>query len=129
MPPIPFFRIPYKTYKHLLQLLAQQAFEASVEHAKEHSRTSKLAIIAWGSSDKIHERQESDKQIIFTKGKQIDPLGTEKPTAIEISWSLRKFLDAGPKSTILNCTLQRSTKPPCFKAPGSEDPDLGPDFQ
>ncbi|KAF2195479.1 hypothetical protein K469DRAFT_722705 [Zopfia rhizophila CBS 207.26] len=91
-------KLPRKIYEHLLQGMAQQGFERSVAHATEHRRTSRLAIIAFGSSDKVYDREDSQNQIIFVKGKQVDPLGKEKPMAIQIGWCLRKFSMVGASS-------------------------------
>ncbi|KAF2203058.1 hypothetical protein GQ43DRAFT_454705 [Delitschia confertaspora ATCC 74209] len=76
-------KLPRKVYEHLLQGMAQQGFERGVSYATEHNRTSRLAIIAFGTSDKVYDREESENQIIFAKGKQVDPLGQEKPLAIQ----------------------------------------------
>lgn len=116
-------KLPRKVYEHLLQGMAQQGFERSVNHAMEQERDSKLQIIAFGSSDKVYDREDSQNQIIFVKGKQMDPLGAEKPMAIQIGWCLRKFVDAGPKSDILDFSLSRSTHPPTRDSPGSDDSD------
>lgn len=110
-------------YEHLLQGLAQQGFERSAAHAADQKRTSKLAIIAWGSSDKVYDREDSQNQIIFVKGKQIDPLGNEKFTAVQMGWCLRKFVDAGSKSDVLDFSLSRSSKPPTRESPASDDSD------
>ena len=120
----PSSRLPRKIYEHLLQGLAQQGFERSVAHATEHNRSSKLAIIAFGSSDKVYDREDSQNQIIFVKGKQVDPLGNETSTAIQIGWCLRKFVDAGPKSDILDFSLSKSSKPPARDPASSDDSDL-----
>ena len=90
--------------------MAQQGFERSIEHAKEQGRNSKLKIIAFGSSDKVYDREDSQNQLIYVKGKQVDPLGGEGPTSVKISWCLRKYVV--PKSDILDFSLSRSTKPP-----------------
>lgn len=103
--------------------MAQQGFERSVAHATDQERTSKLAVIAFGSSDKVYDREDSQNQIIFIKGRQIDPLGIERSTAIQIGWCLRKFVDAGPKSDILDLSLSRSTRPPTRDPPESDDSD------
>ncbi|KAF2115469.1 hypothetical protein BDV96DRAFT_80266 [Lophiotrema nucula] len=116
-------KLPRKIYEHLLMGMAQQGFERSIKHAQESKRASKLAIIAFGCSDKVYDREDSSNQIIFVKGKQIDPLGNEKPTAVQIGWCLRKFVDAGPKSEILDFSLARSCKPPTREGPGSDDSD------
>jgi len=110
-------------YEHLLQSLAQQGFERSAVHASDQERASKLAIIAWGSSDKVYDREDTQNQIIFVKGRQIGPLGGEKFTAVQIGWCLRKFIDAGSKSDILDFSLSRSSKPPTREVPGSDDSD------
>ncbi|KAH7091032.1 hypothetical protein FB567DRAFT_437077 [Paraphoma chrysanthemicola] len=75
-------RLPRKIYEHLLANLAQQSFERSSSHAREQGRSSKLSIVAYGSSDKVYDREDSQNQIIFVKGKQVDPLGNEKSTAL-----------------------------------------------
>jgi hypothetical protein len=116
-------KLPRKIYEHLLQGLAQQAFERSIAYDEVQKRTSKLAIIAFGCSDKVYDREDSQNQIIFVKGKQVDPLGKEKPMAVQIGWCLRKFVDAGPKSDVLDFSLSRSCKPPTRESPGSDDSD------
>lgn len=116
-------KLPRKTYEHLLAGLAEQAFEHSFNHAKAHGRSSKLAVIAYGASDKVYDRQDSQNQIIFVKGKQIDPLGNERSTAVQIGWCLRKFVDAGPKSDILDFLLSRTSRPPTRGSSSSGDSD------
>lgn len=56
-------KLPRKIYEHLLAGLAQQGFERSSAYAKEHARSSRLAIIAFGSSDKVYDREDSQNQI------------------------------------------------------------------
>jgi hypothetical protein len=56
-------KLPRKIYEHLLAGLAQQGFERSASNAKEKSRSSKLGIIAFGSSDKVYDREDSENQI------------------------------------------------------------------
>jgi hypothetical protein len=116
-------KLPRKIYEHMLAGLAQQGFERSSNHAKAQGRNSKLAVIAYGVSDKVYDREDSQNQIIFVKGKQIDPLGTERSTAVQIGWCLRKFVDAGPKSGILDFSLSRSSRPPTRDPPSSDDSD------
>lgn len=57
-------KLSRKIYEHLLANLAQQGFERSSKHAKEQGRTSKLAMVAFGASDNIDERQDSQNLII-----------------------------------------------------------------
>jgi hypothetical protein len=116
-------KLPRKIYEHLLCGLAQQGFERSSTHAKEHGRSSKLSIIAFGSSDKVYDREDSQNQIIFVKGRQVDPLGNEKSAAVQIGWCLRKYIDAGPKSDILDFSLSRTSRPPTRSSPDSDDSD------
>ena len=116
-------KLPRKIYEHLLQGLAQQGFERASKHAAEQKRASKLAIIAWGSSDKVYDREDSQNQIIFVKGKQVDPLGTETFAAVQIGWCLRKFVDAGPKSDILDFSLSKSLRPPTRDSVSSDESD------
>lgn len=118
-------KLPRKIYEHLLANLATSGFERSSSHAadQEPARSSKLAIIAFGSSDKVYDREDSQNQIIFVKGKQVDPLGRETPVAVQIGWCLRKFVDAGPKSDVLDFSLTRTSRPPTRDSPASEDSD------
>jgi hypothetical protein len=60
---------------------------------------------------------------LVVKGKQTDPLGNEKSTAIQIGWCLRKFVDAGSKSDVLDFSLSRSSRPPTRNPPDSDDSD------
>jgi hypothetical protein len=57
-------KLPRKIYEHLLGSLAQQGFERSSSYAKEQGRSSKLAIVAFGASDKVYDREDSQNQII-----------------------------------------------------------------
>jgi hypothetical protein len=116
-------KLPRKSYEHMLQGLAQQGFERSIAHAQEQKRSSKLGIIAWGSSDKVYDREDSQTQIIFVKGKQTNPLGDERFTAVQMGWCLRRFIDAGAKSDILDFSLSRATRPPTRESPDSDDSD------
>jgi hypothetical protein len=84
-------------------------------------RESKLAIIAFGSSDKVYDREDSKNQIIFVKGKQVDPFGAEKPLAVQVGWCLRKYVE--PRSDVLDFSLARSCRPPTREPPQSEESD------
>ncbi|KAF1361900.1 hypothetical protein EJ07DRAFT_164371 [Lizonia empirigonia] len=116
-------KLPRKIYEHLLAGLAQQGFETSTKHAKAQDRNSKLAIVAFGASDRVYDREDSENQIIFVKGRQTDPLGNEKSTAVQIGWCLRKFVDAGAKSDVLDFSLSHTSKPPTDDPPSSDDSD------
>ncbi|KAE9981654.1 hypothetical protein EG328_011488 [Venturia inaequalis] len=114
-------RLPRKTYEILLQSLANSGFEHSIHHASSHTppRFSKLAVIAFGSSDRVYDREDSKNQIIFVKGRQIDSFGGEKPLAVQVGWCLRKFVE--PRSDVLDFSLARSCRPPTREPPASED--------
>ena len=116
-------RLPRNTYEHLLQALAQTGFERSAEHhaAATPPRSSKLSVIAFGSSDKVYDRADSKNQIIFVKGKQVDPFGKEKPLAVQVGWCLRKYIE--PRSDVLDFSLARSERPPTREPPASEESD------
>ncbi|KAF2134539.1 hypothetical protein P153DRAFT_371903 [Dothidotthia symphoricarpi CBS 119687] len=117
-------RLPRKIYEHLLAGLAQASFERNTSHhIIDHTRSSKLAIIAFGSSDKVYDREDSQTQIIFVKGRQVDPLGNERSTAVQIGWCLRKYVDAGSKSDILDFALSHTSRPPARSEPDSDDSD------
>lgn len=102
--------------------MAQQGFERSAEHASTNGRASKLSIIAFGSSDKVYDREDSKNQVIFIKGRQVDPLGRETPIAIQIGWCLRKFVQ--PNSDVLDFNLSRSCRPPTREVPPSDDDEV-----
>ncbi|KAF2402430.1 hypothetical protein EJ06DRAFT_473503 [Trichodelitschia bisporula] len=114
-------RLPRKIYEHLLQGMAQAGFERSVQHAATNNRPSRLAVIAFGSSDKVYDREDSKNQIIFVKGKQFDPFGVEAPLAVQIGWCLRKFVE--PRSDVLDFSLARSCRPPTREPPQSDESD------
>ena len=61
--------------------------------------------------------------LVFVKGRQMDPLGKETSTAVQIGWCLRKFVDAGDKSDVLDFSLTRSTRPPTRNSPDSDESD------
>jgi hypothetical protein len=69
--------------------------------AQDPSRSSKLAIIAFGASDKVYDREESRNQIIYTKGRQMDAFGKESPLAVQIGWCLRKYVVPASDVSIL----------------------------
>jgi hypothetical protein len=101
--------------------MAQSGFEHSLAHAAENGRQSRLSVIAWGASDKVYVRQDSKNQIIFVKGRQIDPFGKEAPLAVQVGWCLRKYIE--PRSDILDFALARDCPPPTKEPPQSDDSD------
>jgi len=133
-------RLPRKIYEHLLQSLAQQGFERSAKHHAPPyfvgtptsnvlppppppltPYSSKLSVIAFGSSDKVYDREDSKNQIIFVKGKAVDPFGKESVLAVQVGWCLRKYVE--PRSDVLDFSLSRSSRPPTREPVQSEDSD------
>jgi hypothetical protein len=101
--------------------MAQAGFERSAEHAASQERSSKIAVIAFGSSDKVYDREDSKNQIIFVKGQQVDPFGAEAPLALQVGWCLRKYVE--PRSDVLDFALARSCRPPTREPPQSDESD------
>ena len=161
-------RQPRKIYEHLLQGMAQAAFERSALQASTRGATpsptasalsppaspstpslasslpstvistpsasstasspatpsaSRLAVVAWGASDKVYDREDSRNQIIFVRGAQTDPFGGGRaaPLAVQIGWCLRKYVE--PRSDVLDFALARSCRPPTREPQPSEESD------
>lgn len=71
----------------------------------------KLTIIAFGSSDKVYDREDSKNQIIFVRGSAKDGFGADMgPLAVQTGWCLRKYVE--PRSDVLDFALSRSVRPP-----------------
>lgn len=104
--------LPRKIYEQLLAGLAQFIFKGRP----------KLAVIAFGSSDKVYDREDSKNQVIFVRGKQVDPLRNETVCAIQIGWCLRRYVE--PRSEVLDFSLSRSSRPPTRDSPASDDSDV-----
>lgn len=72
----------------------------------------------------MYDREDSENQIIFAKGRQVDALGKESATAIQISWCLKRYTDVGGKrSNVLDFALSRTGRMPVREVAGSEDSD------
>ncbi|KAF2422436.1 hypothetical protein EJ08DRAFT_640854 [Tothia fuscella] len=129
-------RLPRKTYEILLQSLAQSLFTRAVPFPTPPPTSilstspfnaipppprlsPYLAVIAFGSSDKVYDREDSKNQIIYVKGRQYDMFGVESPLAVQIGWCLRKFVEK--RSGVLDFALARSCRPPTREVPVSED--------
>lgn len=76
---------------------------------------SKLRLIAFGTSDKIYEREDSRNQILYLKSTAYDAEGKPQPYAAPVGWCLRQFIE--PRSEVLDFVLHRSgereSRPPC----------------
>jgi hypothetical protein len=73
-------------------------------------KTSKLRVVAFGSSDKVYDREDSKNQIIFVRSKTVDPFGEEALSASKVGWNQRKYIE--PRSEILDYSLTYSKAPP-----------------
>ena len=72
---------------------------------------SKLRLIAFGISDKIYEREESQNQILYLRSSALDAEGKSKIYATPVSWCARKYLES--RSEVLDFVLSRETRLPC----------------
>ncbi|KAK5282422.1 hypothetical protein LTR16_005833, partial [Cryomyces antarcticus] len=131
--------LPRNIYEALLQNLAQSIF---THHAASPSipasplftittsstpspslspPSTKLALLAFGTSDRIYEREDSKNQIIFARSLAFDAFGRAVPAAVSISWCLRQYVE--PRSDVLEFVLGRSARPPTREYSRSEDSD------
>ncbi|KAH0168645.1 hypothetical protein KCU67_g3390, partial [Aureobasidium melanogenum] len=72
--------------------------------------TSCLKLVAFGVSDKIPSRQDSNNQLIFLRSTLTNANGKEEITAVPISWALRQYIE--PRSDVLDFELTRRPKMP-----------------
>lgn len=66
----------------------------------------KLRLIAFGTSDKIYEREDSRNQILYLKSVSWDAEGRPQCFAAPVGWCLRQFIE--PRSEVLDFVLHRS---------------------
>lgn len=113
-------------YESLLQAEAQEGFETSIANAIRRAAeapetpsdpteprwtTSKLRVIAFGISDKVFDRDDSQSIFVFVRGQSLDPLGgVPKVQALKIDMQLRKFYE--PRTDILEVPLSSQPPPP-----------------
>jgi hypothetical protein len=69
-----------------------------------------LKVIAFGVSDRIPSRQDSNNQLIFLRSTLVNADGREEPTAVPVSWVSRQYIE--PRSDVLDYELARRTKMP-----------------
>ncbi|CZT14409.1 uncharacterized protein RCC_00386 [Ramularia collo-cygni] len=134
--------LPRSVYEALLQTLAQRRFEiaagshSSMEDDDDSSEDgdgdagaevamakapevieppSRLRLIAFGTSDKIYEREDSRNQILYLKSTAKDAEGRQQAYAAPVGWCLRQFIE--PRSEVLDFVLHKSgdrdSRPPC----------------
>lgn len=108
--------LPRSIYESLLAELATSFFVQASE------KGARLRVVAFGTSDRVYEREDSKSIIIFVRGAQsAGPLVPEKPIAIQVGWNLRRYIE--PNSDILEFAMSRNPRPPTREAPSSEDSD------
>ncbi|KAI4722397.1 hypothetical protein E4T48_01272 [Aureobasidium sp. EXF-10727] len=72
--------------------------------------TSCLKLVAFGVSDKIPSRQDSNNQLIFLRSTMLNADGREEGTAVPVSWAPRQYIE--PRSDVLDFELSRRPKMP-----------------
>ncbi|OQO15394.1 hypothetical protein B0A51_16879 [Rachicladosporium sp. CCFEE 5018] len=121
--PINLPRIQYET---LLQGYATQLFHSFASHTIDTALTgppatgavstniglprSRLRLIAFGISDSVYERTDSQNQKIYLRSSCIDAEGLKRIHATPIGWCLRQFVE--PRSEVLETTLSRHVAMP-----------------
>lgn len=99
-------------YEHLLQNIAQRIFQAAAltnPSSKGH-KASKLNIIAFGASDKIHERVDSKAQRMFLRSTYTTAEGKQALLAVPLGGTLRQFVE--PRSDVLDFSLRKAPRMP-----------------
>ena len=71
---------------------------------------SRFKIIAFGVSDRIPSRQDSNNQLIFLRSTLINADGKEERTAVPVGWAARQYIE--PRSDVLDFELTRRPKMP-----------------
>jgi hypothetical protein len=72
---------------------------------------SKLRLVVFGISDKIHEREDSQTQLLYLRSSALDAEGKSKVYAAPLGWCARRYLE--PRSEILDFVLSRGSRLPC----------------
>lgn len=81
--------------------------------------STRLRLIAFGTSDKIYEREDSRNQLLYLRSTCTDAEGRIRPYAAPLGWCLRQFIE--PRSEVLDFVLHRSDpefRPPCRESVG-----------
>jgi hypothetical protein len=135
--------LPRLVYEQLLQGAATRLFELaanrksleppiladqpdSSDAATETAQLlphSKLRLIAFGISDKIYEREDSQNQILYLRSSAFDAEGRSKIHATPVGWCARRYLE--PRSEILDFVLARESRLPCRGERGDMESRFG----
>ncbi|GAB7350966.1 hypothetical protein MBLNU459_g1466t2 [Dothideomycetes sp. NU459] len=104
--------MPRAIYEHLLQGLAQRIFQAAalVNPPSAGHKSSRLNLVAFGASDKIHERVDSKAQRIYFRSTYVTAEGKRALLAVLISGTLRQFVE--PRSDVLDYSLRKAPRMP-----------------
>lgn len=84
---------------------------------------SKLRLIAFGISDKVWEREESQNQVLYLRSSALDAEGKRKIYAAPVGWCARRYLE--PRSEILDFVLSRESRLPCRGERGDMESRFG----
>ncbi|KAF2835195.1 hypothetical protein M501DRAFT_942665 [Patellaria atrata CBS 101060] len=121
-------RLPRTLYETLLAALAKLYLTPHGPHPLHFAPNpsvpapqTRLAVLAFGVSDKVYDREDSKNQLIFIKGTTRDTLGRERTAAVRCSWCQKKYVE--PRSDILDFSLSRTTRMPVREDGGSVDSD------
>ncbi|KAI9722836.1 MAG: hypothetical protein M1828_004402 [Chrysothrix sp. TS-e1954] len=79
-----------------------------------HLLRSRLALVAWGTTDSPHDRRDSQTTMIFAKGIYAHPGSPDcrrGPTAVMVDVCLRRYIE--PRSDVLDFPLAHHGPPPC----------------
>ncbi|KAI9654926.1 MAG: hypothetical protein M1821_005679 [Bathelium mastoideum] len=81
-------------------------------------RSTQLSILAFGTSDRGYEREDSLNQICYARGKRVDAEGREAVCPVKVSSLLRGYVD--PRSNLLDWYLGKTCRPPTREYSGGD---------
>ncbi|KAK4911092.1 hypothetical protein LTR28_014079 [Elasticomyces elasticus] len=82
----------------------------STPHTASTTKTHKLRLVAFGTSDKIYERTDSLNQSIWLRSSCDDAEGRRRNCAVPIGWCARQYVE--PRSEVLEFVLGRGGRMP-----------------
>ncbi|KAF1816311.1 hypothetical protein P152DRAFT_463920 [Eremomyces bilateralis CBS 781.70] len=81
-------------------------------------RKNHLVLVAFGTSDRVYDREDSTNQVIFLRSQHTDPLGHQSIVATQVGWCLRNYIE--PRSDVLDFGLAKSCRPPATEEEGDD---------
>lgn len=136
-------RLPRKAYECLLQSMAHEIFDASVQASTKRRQkaadvaswaipptasetetkpssppqttppSTSLTTIAFGTSDKIYERLDPKTCMVYMRGLLTSPVAPDHPTSAAVPVSWNLRKYEETRSDILDFALARAMRPPC----------------